>query len=147
MCSLPNREQWLGSTPRNTAYVQQSKSTIHNGNVFELFMIQGHGDNAMNLQRNQVYKSHLCPWKKKGRPVLLGDRLDVMVQKQSYERKVELILNTDKPHKKISKKKFCWCWDGSMNALADKVHKLGMQHSDMHFITQPHYSTTIPEPM
>ena len=34
--------------------------------------------------------------------------------------------------------------DGSMNALADKVHKQGMPHSDMHFITWPHYSTTIP---
>ena len=31
-----------------------------------------------------------------------------------------------------------------MNALADKAHKQGMPHSDMHSITQPHYSTTIP---
>ena len=33
-----------------------------------------------------------------------------------------------------------------MNALADKVYmyKQGMPHSDMHCITQPNYSTTIP---
>ena len=31
-----------------------------------------------------------------------------------------------------------------MNALADKVHKQGMPHSDMHSITWPQYSTTIP---
>ena len=31
-----------------------------------------------------------------------------------------------------------------MNALADKVHKQGMPHSDTHSITWPHYSTTIP---
>ena len=31
-----------------------------------------------------------------------------------------------------------------MNALTDKAHKQGMPHSDMHSITQPHYSTTIP---
>ena len=33
--------------------------------------------------------------------------------------------------------------DGSMNALADKVHKKGMSLSDMHSITGPHYSSTI----
>ena len=31
-----------------------------------------------------------------------------------------------------------------MNALADKVHKQGMPLSDMHSITWPHYSSTIP---
>ena len=31
-----------------------------------------------------------------------------------------------------------------MIALADKVHKQGIPHSDMHSITQPRYSTTIP---
>ena len=31
-----------------------------------------------------------------------------------------------------------------MNALADKVHKQGMPHSDMLSITWPNYSTTIP---
>ena len=31
-----------------------------------------------------------------------------------------------------------------MNALADKARKQGMLHSDMHSITWPHYSTTIP---
>ena len=44
-------------------------------------------------------------------------------------------------HKKISKNQ---CRDGSMNALADEVHKQGMPHSDMHSKTWPHYSTTIP---
>ena len=47
-------------------------------------------------------------------------------------------------HKKISKKKSSWYRDGSMNALADEVHKQGMLHSDMHSITQPQYSITIP---
>ena len=31
-----------------------------------------------------------------------------------------------------------------MNALADKVHKQGMPHRDMHSLTWPHYSATIP---
>ena len=30
-----------------------------------------------------------------------------------------------------------------MNALADKVHKQGVPHSDMHSITWPYYTTTI----
>ena len=34
--------------------------------------------------------------------------------------------------------------DKSMNALADKVHKQEMPHSDTHSITWAHYSTTIP---
>ena len=33
-----------------------------------------------------------------------------------------------------------------MSALADKAHKQGMPRSDMHSITWPHYSTTIPTP-
>ena len=32
-----------------------------------------------------------------------------------------------------------------MNALADKAHKQGMPHSDMHSITRLHYSTTCHE--
>ena len=31
-----------------------------------------------------------------------------------------------------------------MNALADKAHEQVMPHSDIHAITRPHYSTTIP---
>ena len=34
--------------------------------------------------------------------------------------------------------------DVGMKSMADKAHKQGMPHSDMHFITWPHYSTTIP---
>ena len=30
-----------------------------------------------------------------------------------------------------------------MNPLADKAHKQGMPHSDMHSVTWAHYSTTI----
>ena len=33
-----------------------------------------------------------------------------------------------------------------MNALADKVHKQGMPHSDMHSITRPRHAHIIQQP-
>ena len=62
----------------------------------------------------------------------------------SNQRKTETSL-----HKKDSKKKkSSCCRDGSMNAMADKVHKQEVPctvHSDdVQSISWPHYSTTIP---
>ena len=51
-------------------------------------------------------------------------------------------------HKKISKKKSTPCRDGSMHEcmhwLTKYKNKMYHAHSDMHSITWPHYSTTIP---